>query len=332
MANVLNPETESTTLNTALETPTLEPATELERPLQESTSTPESSALEATLLDADAPTQPAVEAELSTTLDTPPEEAFEFAAAHAEAPPGEPGEDFSSALAAFEREQAAEAAAVEVYGNKVVAGKVVEQREKYLVVDVGLKSEGLVPLEQVTDHTGAVKFQPGDDIEVVIEREEPEGGYLVSYERAQRLRVWDTIEKAANEKTSVKGIVVSRVKGGLTVDIGIKAFLPGSQLEIRPVRNLDAYLGRMAVCAEAVALGRAVVEIGDAGIETIVAVRHPPPGDKDRAIKVVSPCGACRELIFDYDPKARVIVPNGISPAVVPIGELLPNKYSREPN
>jgi len=244
MANVLNPETESTTLNTALETPTLEPATELERPLQESTSTPESSALEATLLDADAPTQPAVEAELSTTLDTPPEEAFEFAAAHAEAPPGEPGEDFSSALAAFEREQAAEAAAVEVYGNKVVAGKVVEQREKYLVVDVGLKSEGLVPLEQVTDHTGAVKFQPGDDIEVVIEREEPEGGYLVSYERAQRLRVWDTIEKAANEKTSVKGIVVSRVKGGLTVDIGIKAFLPGSQLEIRPVRNLDAYLGQ----------------------------------------------------------------------------------------
>ena len=120
----------------------------------------------------------------------------------------------------------------------------VEQREKFLVVDVGLKSEGLVPLEQVVDHTGAVKFQPGDEIEVVIEREEPEGGYLVSYERAQRLRVWDTIEKAANDKTPVKGIVVSRVKGGLTVDIGMKAFLPGSQLEIRPVRNLDAYLGQ----------------------------------------------------------------------------------------
>jgi len=101
-----------------------------------------------------------------------------------------------------------------------------------------------VPLEQVTDHTGAVKFQPGDIIDVVIEREEPEGGYLVSFERAQRLRVWDTIEKAANEKTPVMGTVVSRVKGGLTVDIGMKAFLPGSQLEIRPVRNLDAYLGQ----------------------------------------------------------------------------------------
>ena len=93
--------------------------------------------------------------------------------------------------------------------------------------------------------------------------------------------------------------------------------------------NLDAYLGRMAVCAEAVALGRAVVDLGDAGIDTIVAVRHPAPGEKDQAIAVVSPCGACRELIFDYDPKARVIVPNGKSPSIVPIAELLPNKYTR---
>jgi len=93
--------------------------------------------------------------------------------------------------------------------------------------------------------------------------------------------------------------------------------------------NLDAYLGRMAVCAEAVALGRAVVDLGDAGIETIVAVRHPPPYEKDQTIAVVSPCGACRELIFDYDPQARVIVPNGTSPGVVAIADLLPNKYSR---
>jgi cytidine deaminase len=93
--------------------------------------------------------------------------------------------------------------------------------------------------------------------------------------------------------------------------------------------NLDAYLGRMAVCAEAVALGRAVVDTGDAGIETIVAVRHPPPEEKDQTIAVVSPCGACRELIFDYDPKARVVVPNGRTAAAVPIADLLPNKYSR---
>ena len=95
--------------------------------------------------------------------------------------------------------------------------------------------------------------------------------------------------------------------------------------------NLDAYLGRMAVCAEAVALGRALVDVGDDGIETIVAVRHPSPQDKTQKITVVSPCGACRELIFDYDRKARVIVPNGRTPRAVPIGELLPNKYSRGP-
>jgi len=95
--------------------------------------------------------------------------------------------------------------------------------------------------------------------------------------------------------------------------------------------NLDAYLGRMAVCAEAVALGRAFVDLGDAGIETIVAVRHPGPDEKDQSVKVVSPCGACRELIFDYDRNARVIVPNGKSAAVVLIADLLPNKYTRGP-
>jgi cytidine deaminase len=93
--------------------------------------------------------------------------------------------------------------------------------------------------------------------------------------------------------------------------------------------NLDAYLGRMAVCAEAVALGRAFVDLGDDGIETIVAVRHPRPDEKDQSIAVVSPCGACRELIFDYDPKARVIVPNGKTSGVAAIADLLPNKYRR---
>jgi cytidine deaminase len=94
--------------------------------------------------------------------------------------------------------------------------------------------------------------------------------------------------------------------------------------------NLDAYLGRMAVCAEAVALGRAVTETGETGIETNVAVRHPEPLEPDRSIRVVSPCGSCRELIWDYDRNARVIVPTANGPAISAIGELLPNKYSRE--
>lgn len=93
--------------------------------------------------------------------------------------------------------------------------------------------------------------------------------------------------------------------------------------------NIDAYVGRNAVCAEAIAIGRAITETGDRGIETIVAVRHPKPGEPGK-IAVVSPCGPCRELIHDYDANARVIVPdNGKTPKVVSIGELLPNKYRR---
>jgi cytidine deaminase len=94
--------------------------------------------------------------------------------------------------------------------------------------------------------------------------------------------------------------------------------------------NLDAYLGRMAVCAEAVALGQVITHLGEAGIDTIVAVRHPKPDEADREIRVVSPCGACRELISDYDRNARVIVPTRGGPQVVAIADLLPNKYSRE--
>ena len=93
--------------------------------------------------------------------------------------------------------------------------------------------------------------------------------------------------------------------------------------------NLDAYVGRMAVCAEGVAIGRMVTEVGSNGIETIVAVRHPRPHEPDQNIRVVAPCGSCRELIWDYDRNARVIVPGDDDVTVSSIAELLPNKYRR---
>src|ERR1039457_207665 len=153
--------------------------------------------------------------------------------------------DFAAALANFDREQAAEtAAAANLTAEEVVVtGTVVKITDKHVVVDIGVKSEGLIPIEQVLDLQGNSKFKTGDTVDVVVEREEPEGGYLVSHEKALRHKIWDTLEKAANDKVPVKGMVVSRVKGGLTVDIGIKAFLPGSQIEVRPVRNLDGYIG-----------------------------------------------------------------------------------------
>jgi len=153
--------------------------------------------------------------------------------------------DFARALASFDKEQAAEKDTAQSLTTEeaVITGTVVKITDKHAVIDIGLKSEGLIPLDQVLDHTGTPKFNVGDTVEVVVEREEAEGGYLVSYEKALRHKVWDKLEEASNTKTPVKGMVVSRVKGGLTVDIGIKAFLPGSQVEVRPVRNLDAYIG-----------------------------------------------------------------------------------------
>jgi small subunit ribosomal protein S1 len=166
------------------------------------------------------------------------------AAAHAPEPEYD-DQDFARALASFDKEQAAEKDAAQSLTTEeaVITGTVVKITDKHAVIDIGLKSEGLIPLDQVLDHTGTPKFNIGDTVEVVVEREEAEGGYLVSYEKALRHKVWDKLEEASNTKTPVKGMVVSRVKGGLTVDIGIKAFLPGSQVEVRPVRNLDAYIG-----------------------------------------------------------------------------------------
>src|ERR1700761_5406897 len=153
--------------------------------------------------------------------------------------------DFAAALANFDREQAAESAAAQnlTVEEVIVTGTVVKVTDKHVVVDIGLKSEGLIPLDQVLDINGVSKFKTGDSVEVVVEREEPEGGYLVSYEKALRHKIWDKLEQAANDKSPVTGTVLGRVKGGLTVDIGIKAFLPGSQVEVRPVRNLDGYIG-----------------------------------------------------------------------------------------
>jgi small subunit ribosomal protein S1 len=171
--------------------------------------------------------------------------AADDSAAQPAAEPEYDDQDFARALASFDKEQAAEKDAAQSLTTEeaVITGTVVKITDKHAVVDIGLKSEGLIPLDQVLDHTGTPKFNVGDVIEVVVEREEPEGGYLVSYEKALRHKVWDKLEEAANTKIPVKGMVVSRVKGGLTVDIGIKAFLPGSQVEVRPVRNLDAYIG-----------------------------------------------------------------------------------------
>ena len=239
MLDTHNPDqTESKPLNTELETLAPEAtAATTDLSIESTTTQPQETAPVTPVAATETPAAPATTEAVETI-------AASQADAHADEPDYDAA-DFAAALANFDREQAAESAAAQnlTAEEVIVTGTVIKVTDKHVVVDIGLKSEGLIPLEQVLDVNGVSKFNAGDTVEVVVEREEPEGGYLVSYEKALRHKVWDKLEEAANTKVPVKGMVLSRVKGGLTVDIGIKAFLPGSQVEVRPVRNLDGYIG-----------------------------------------------------------------------------------------
>ena len=130
--------------------------------------------------------------------------------------------------------------------DEVLQGKVVGITAKDVIVDFGYKSEGLVPIEQFQGPGGEVTVQPGDPVDVMIDHagEQPEGYVLLSHTRAARLRIWDNLEKAYQEQLVISGRVLGRVKGGLAVDVGIKAFMPGSQADPRPVHNLDSLVGQ----------------------------------------------------------------------------------------
>jgi small subunit ribosomal protein S1 len=130
--------------------------------------------------------------------------------------------------------------------REVLHGHVLSVSSKEVIVDIGRKIEGLVPASQFPSVEGRPAVNRGDVIEVMFDRTgEPVDGYiLLSYERAHRLQIWDQIEKAAAESATVTGRVTGKIKGGLHVDIGIDAFLPSSQIELRPIHNLDTYIGQ----------------------------------------------------------------------------------------
>ena len=129
--------------------------------------------------------------------------------------------------------------------DEVLQGTVLSLTAKDVIVDFGYKSEGLVPIEQFQGPGGEVTVRPGDVVDVMIDHgEQIEGYVLLSHSRAARLRVWDNLEKAYQEQLVISGHVLGRVKGGLAVDVGVKAFMPGSQADPRPLRNLDALTGQ----------------------------------------------------------------------------------------
>ena len=129
--------------------------------------------------------------------------------------------------------------------GEVVKGTVLKVTPSEVIVDVGYKSEGIIPVDEFVDETGQITVQPGDTVDVLLERTEDREGYVVlSREKAEKMKIWDEVEKAYAERKVVIGRVIERIKGGLAVDIGVRAFLPGSQIDVRPVRNLDALRGQ----------------------------------------------------------------------------------------
>ena len=171
--------------------------------------------------------------------DVAPETSTATAPAVEEDEPRASGDDFGSILDQFEQEQST------LQEGEVVRGTVVGITERGVVIDFGYKSEGIVNQNEFMEN-GQLTVKRGDEVDVLVKNMETGEGFpVLSRADAVRLRAWDDLEKAFEEDTPVKGRVIERIKGGLRVDVdGIPAFLPGSQVDIRPVRNLDSLRGR----------------------------------------------------------------------------------------
>jgi len=129
--------------------------------------------------------------------------------------------------------------------DEIVKGTVVQVTKDHVLVDVGYKSEGQIAIEEFGDVDGKYDIRVGDKVDVYIEKSENDNGLVVlSKEKADQFMLWEEIRKACEDDEIVEGKVVAKIKGGLVVDIGVKAFLPGSQIDLHPVRDLDSLLGK----------------------------------------------------------------------------------------
>lgn len=129
--------------------------------------------------------------------------------------------------------------------GEVVTGRIISIDRDHVLVDIGYKSEGQIRIGEFQDEKGQVKAKPGDKVEVMVEWWDDENEVVVlSKEKAEKVKVWEEIKRAYEADEPVEGVIASRVKGGFSVDIGVNAFLPGSQADLRPVRNLDEMVGK----------------------------------------------------------------------------------------
>ncbi|MBW2637389.1 MAG: 30S ribosomal protein S1, partial [Deltaproteobacteria bacterium] len=160
-------------------------------------------------------------------------------------------ESESEEIKSQEKEQEEDLSFVELYEKslqdistgKIVTGKIVQMSEDIVMVDVGYKTEGRLNINEFKDENGDITVSVGDEIEVLVDRKR-EDDLILSREKAIKVKIWDDVIQAHDTGGTVLGTVLKRVKGGLSVDIGFIAFLPGSQVDVHPVKDLDRYVGQ----------------------------------------------------------------------------------------
>ncbi|RMH16435.1 MAG: 30S ribosomal protein S1 [Acidobacteria bacterium] len=231
-------ETETAAAETAADSPASSAATEAETAAAagDAAETPAAAAAEAS-----ASEETSSSAEAPASEETSSSADAEAAAAPAPAA-GEPADDlelgYEDLVALYDESMR------HLEEGQIVTGRVVGVTDNEVIVDVGYKSEGLIPLAEFADPSGNVEVAVGDEVEVLLEKtEDKEGHVLLSKSKAVRMRIWNEIETAYKESKIIKGRVMDRIKGGLTVDVGLRAFLPGSLVDIKPIKNLESLRG-----------------------------------------------------------------------------------------
>ena len=130
--------------------------------------------------------------------------------------------------------------------GSLVRGEIVHVNKEFVLIDIGYKSEGQIPIGEFLDSEGRVTAAVGDKVDVLLERrEDDEGIIILSKEKAAKIKIWDDIKDIYEQGGSIRGKIVARVKGGMSVDIGLPAFLPGSQINLKPIKDFDAYIGKV---------------------------------------------------------------------------------------
>jgi small subunit ribosomal protein S1 len=128
--------------------------------------------------------------------------------------------------------------------GELVSGEIVMIGKEYVLIDIGYKSEGQIRIAEFIDAAGNITAKVGDKIDVLLEKREDEDGRIIlSKEKAAKIKIWDEIKRIYEQDGTIRGEIISRLKGGMAVDIGLQAFLPGSQIDLKPIRNFDALIG-----------------------------------------------------------------------------------------